>query len=105
MPQRYSLAKQTVTVHQHLDGNISIRFGPHVGGRYDSSGQPLVSEKQSKRRGKDGNVETVENQKQVSHRSHTPLEISQTTRDSHFSTAPATVPLIKSKTKTKKEAA
>ena len=67
---RYSLAKQTVTIHQHLDGTVSIRFGPHVVGRYDSQGRPLA---QSKRRGKGGSMEAGENQKQ----------------DSHFSTAPA----------------
>jgi transposase len=49
---RYSLAGQTVTIHQHLDGAVSIRFGPHVVGRYPESG------------GKDGPVETVENQTQ-----------------------------------------
>jgi transposase len=103
---RYSLAKQTVTVHQHLDGNVSIRFGPHVIGRYDSGGHPLGGgQQQSKRRGKGGTVEAVENQKRVSHRFHSPLEISQTARDSHFSTAPAAVPPFKSKNKTKKEAA
>ena len=25
-----SLAKQTVTVHQYLDGSVSIRFGPNL---------------------------------------------------------------------------
>ena len=40
---RYSLAKQTVTVHEHLDGTVSIRFGPHVVGRYDASGKPLLT--------------------------------------------------------------
>jgi hypothetical protein len=42
---RYTLAGQTVTVHQHLDGRVSIRYGRHVVGR-----------------GKDG---AVENQTQV----------------------------------------
>lgn len=41
---RYSLAKQTVTVHEHLDGTVSIRFGPHVVGHYDASGQPLLTQ-------------------------------------------------------------
>lgn len=27
---RYSLAGCTVTVHEHLDGRISLRYGPHV---------------------------------------------------------------------------
>jgi transposase len=65
---RHTLAGQTVTIHQHLDGRVSIRFGPHVVGR-----------------GKDG---AVENQNQVSHRS---LEIA--SGDSHFPTAPAIHPL------------
>jgi transposase len=38
---RYSLEGQTVTIHEHLDGSVSIRYGPHVVGRYGSDGQPL----------------------------------------------------------------
>ncbi len=38
---RSSLAGCTVTIHEHLDGNVSIRFGPHVVGRFDAQGQPL----------------------------------------------------------------
>jgi transposase len=64
---RHTLAGQTVTIHQHLDGRVSIRYGPHVVGR-----------------GKDG---AVENQTQVFPRS---LEIA--SGDSHFPTAP-TIPL------------
>ena len=64
---RHTLAGQTVTIHQHLDGTVSIRYGPHVVGR-----------------GKDG---AVENQNQVSHRS---LEIA--SGDSHFPTATTTIP-------------
>jgi len=81
---RHSLAGQTVTVHQHLDNTVSIRYGPHVVGRYDSAGQAL-QEKPKTSRGKDGPVETVENRKAVSHRSHRPLEIA--SGDSHFPTA------------------
>jgi transposase len=66
---RHSLAGQTVTIHQHLDGTVSIRYGPHVVGR-----------------GKDG---APENQKPVFHRS---LEIA--SGDSHFPTAPTTNPLF-----------
>ena len=88
---RYSLAKQTVTIHQHLDGTVSIRFGPHVVGRYDATGEPLCQARaKPKRGGKDGSTEARENPKQVFPGSHTPLEISPTARDSHFSTAPAT---------------
>jgi transposase len=65
---RHTLAGQTVTIHQHLDATVSIRYGPHVVGR-----------------GKDG---AVENQTRVSHRS---LEI--TSGDSHFPTAPPIPPL------------
>lgn len=89
---RHSLAGQTVTIHEHLDGGVSIRYGPHVVGRF------------SEGRGKAGAVETVENQTAVSHRSHRPLEISQTTRDSHFSTSSTTVPSLSAKKKTKRVA-
>ena len=102
---RYSLAKQTVTIHQHLDGTVSVRFGPHVVGRYDSEGRPLTRPS-AKRRGKDGSMEAGENQNQVSTGSHTPLEISQKARDSHFPTAPTTAASrLRTKTKTNKAAA
>jgi len=72
---RHSLAGQTVTIHQHLDGTVSIRYGPHVVGR-----------------GKDG---AMENQNQVSHGS---LEIA--SGDSQFSTASTTTrPLSPKKAK------
>jgi transposase len=76
---RHSLAGQTVTIHQHLDDTVSIRFGPHVVGRYAEG------------RGKAGAVETVENQTQVSPRSPRPLEIA--SGDSHFPTASILSPL------------
>jgi hypothetical protein len=70
---RHTLAGQTVTIHQHLDGTVSIRYGPHVVGR-----------------GKDG---AAENQNQVSLRS---LEIA--AGDSHFPTAATTInPLSQTK--------
>ena len=75
---RHTLAGQTVTIHQHLDGTLSIRYGPHVVGR-----------------GKDG---AVGNQSQVSHRS---LEIA--SGDSHFPTASA-IPPLSPKAKTKRVA-
>jgi transposase len=102
---RYSLAKQTVTIHQHLNATVSIRFGPHVVSRYDASGQPLIAEVKAKRGGKGGSVEAGENQKQVFTGSPTPLEISPKARDSHFSTAPTTAVSREAKTKTKKAAA
>ena len=59
---RYSLAKQTVTIHQHLDGTVSIRFGPHVVGRYDARGNPLQEKAPRKHGGKGGSREAGENQ-------------------------------------------
>jgi transposase len=97
---RSTLAGCTVTIHEHLDRTVSIRYGPHVVGRFDSGGRSLRQTITKKRRGKGGPVETVENQAQVSHGSHRPLEISPTPRDSHFPTAP-TIPLPKSKTRKK----
>jgi len=92
---RSSLAGCTVTIHQHLNGAVSIRYGPHVVGRFPIPSPPAKPES----RGKGGSVETVENQRQVFHRSHRPLEIPR--RDSHFPTAPTT-PLSFSRTKTRK---
>ena len=89
---RHSLAGQTVTIHQHLDGTVSIRYGPHVVGCYPEG------------RGKDGAVEAVENQGRVSHRSHRPLENSQEQRVSHFSTAPTISPSPPPKPKAKRVA-
>jgi transposase len=95
---RSTLAGSTVTIHEHLDGNVSIRFGPHVVGRYDSQGAKLIDPDTEKRRGKGGSMEAGENQKQVSTGSHTPLEISPKTRDSHFPTAPTTTAVVSKKT-------
>jgi transposase len=96
---RHSLAGVTVTLHEHLNGTMSIRYGPHVVGRFAADGSSLATNGKPERRGKGGSMEAGENQKQVSTGSHTPLEISPTTRDSHFPTAPAAVRLGKPKTK------
>lgn len=88
---RSSLAGCTVTIHEHLDSSVSIRYGPHVVGRFPG---PQAAKPVPESRGKAGVVETVGNQKQVSHRSHRPLEIP---RDSHFSTAPTTSSVSRSK--------
>jgi transposase len=95
---RYSLAGCTVTVHEHLDGRISVRYGPHLVASWskdEAAGTP------KQRRGKGGSLGAGENQKQVSSGSHPPLEISPTPRDSHFSTAPTTTVHIPKKGKTK----
>ena len=105
---RNSLAGSTVTIHEHLDGTVSIRYGPHVVGRFDRAGEKLNPATTQERRGKGGSMEASENQKQVSTGSHTPLEISPKARDSHFSTAPTTafvLPKRKAKAKTKPKAA
>jgi len=83
---RHSLTGCTVTVHEHLDGRISVRYGPHV---VASWSQANTAGKPKQRSGKGGRVEAGENQNQVFSVSHPPLEISPTPRDSHFSTAPA----------------
>ena len=95
---RHTLAGSTVTIHEHLDDTVSIRYGPHVVGRYDHQGEPLAKRQHG---GKDESMEAGENQKAVSTGSHTPLEISQKARDSHFPTAPMTTGApTKPKTKT-----
>jgi hypothetical protein len=106
----HTLAGSTVTIHEHLDETVSIRFGPHVVGRFDSQGAKRISAKPEKRGGKGGSVEAGEHQKQVSTGSPTPLEISPKPRDSHFPTAPTTASVsskgkAKAKTKTQKAAA
>jgi transposase len=76
---RSSLAGCTVTIHEHLDGTVSIRYGPHVVGRYTASGEAIGKETES--RGKGG-----------------PVEIPKS-RDSHFPTAPTTRSLLRNKTR------
>ena len=85
---RHTLAGQTVTIHEHLDQSVSIRYGPHLVGR-DPEG-----------RGKGGTVEVAENQPHVSRNSHRPLEIA--SGDSHFPTATTTVYPLSPKPKAKK---
>jgi hypothetical protein len=92
---RHTLADSTVTIHEHLNGQVSIRFGPHVVGRFTAQGAAIPNK--AERRGKDGRMETGENQKQVSAASHPPLEIPHKPRDSHFSTAPTAVAVVKKK--------
>jgi len=93
---RHTLAGVTITIHEHLDSTVSMRYGPHLVGRFTADGRPVPDKE---RRGKGGSMEAGENQKQVSSGSSTPLEISQSTRDSHFPTAPTTVRVGKPKTK------
>jgi len=39
---RATLAGCTVTVHQHLDATLSLRYGPHCLGRYSAQGVPVT---------------------------------------------------------------
>jgi transposase len=39
---RGTLAGGSVTAHQHLDGTLSLRYGPHCLGRYDAGGVPVA---------------------------------------------------------------
>jgi transposase len=36
---RHTLAGCTVTIHEHLDGTLSIRYGPHVVGQFEANGE------------------------------------------------------------------
>jgi len=74
-----TLAAQTVTIHQHLDGRVSIYWGPHRVAHFPDG------------RGNDAPVEAVENQTPVSHRSHRRLETASAA--SHIPTAPCVFPL------------
>jgi hypothetical protein len=96
---RHTLAGSTVTIHEHLNGEVSIRFGPHVVGRFTAQGEEMEGKTthRRERRGKGGLVETGENQKQVSSGFHKPLGIPQKARDSHFPTAPTAEPVLKTK--------
>jgi hypothetical protein len=62
---RNTLSGSTVTIHKRLDESVSIRYGPHLVGRFDRIGVKLISESNEKRRGKGGSMEAGENQKQV----------------------------------------
>jgi hypothetical protein len=85
---RPTLAGSLVTIHEHLDDTISLRFGPHLVGRFAPNGTAWGENKE--RGGKDG---VRKNQTAVS---PNPLEISPTARNSHFPTAPtATVQTTK----------
>jgi hypothetical protein len=58
---RNTLAGSTVTIHEHMHETVSIRFGPHVVGRFDGAGARLTGTATEKRRGKGGSMETGPN--------------------------------------------
>lgn len=44
---RYSMARCRVLVCEHLDGKLSVYYGPHLVGRYDAQGQFLAEQNQA----------------------------------------------------------
>ncbi|HET7101189.1 MAG TPA: ISNCY family transposase, partial [Terriglobia bacterium] len=81
---RGTLAGSTVKVHRHLDGTLSITYGPQPLGRYTSQGEPILKSSAGSK--------AVE--KTLRGKAHKPafpprLEIPQTAPDSHFPTAAA----------------
>jgi transposase len=80
---RGSLAGCRVIVHEHLDGTLAIRYGPHILGRYNAQGWPLPEETKSRSR------KAVEKTLRGKPKPGFPLrsEIPQHRRDSHFPTA------------------
>lgn len=50
---RRTLAGCTVTICEHLDQTVSVRWGPHLLQQFDAAGEPL-QKKTPKRRGKGG---------------------------------------------------
>jgi hypothetical protein len=81
---RGTLAGCAVSVHQHLDGTLSLRYGPHLVGRYNAQGGPLLEPKGPRRK-------AVEKSLRGKPKAGFPLrlEIPQQQRDSHFPTATA----------------
>src|SRR6266436_841762 len=81
---RATLAGCQVTVHQHLDGTLSLTHGPHLLGRYTAEGAAQGATKMPARRA----VEKPRGGKVINPTFPPRLEIPQTARDSHFPTAP-----------------
>jgi hypothetical protein len=85
---RGTLAGCAVTVCEHLDQLWSIRYGPHLVGRYNAQGWPWLCEQKLDRRGK-----AMEKPLRGNPKAGFPLRlgIPQRARDSHFPTASAAV--------------
>lgn len=81
---RGTLAGCNVTVHQHLNGTITLSYGPHRLGSYTSQGESLVKTSEPS-----ADVEKTRLGKVKKLTFPPRLEIPQTTRDSHFPTAAA----------------
>ena len=76
---RGTLAGCTVIVHQHLDGTLSMTYGPRRLGRYTSQGTPIVATPAAVEKTSGGKV----------HKTDFPTRLGNPprTRDSHFPTA------------------
>jgi len=81
---RATLASCQVTVHQQLDGTLSITHGPHLLARYTAEGARQSTTKMAARRA----VEKTQSGKVQKPTFPLCLEIPHTPRDSHFPTAP-----------------
>ena len=81
---RATLAGCQVMVHQHWEGTLSLTHGPHLLGRYTAEGAAQGAKKMPARRA----VEKPRGGKVINPTFPPRLEIPQTARDSHFSTAP-----------------
>jgi len=74
-----------VIARQHLDGTLSLSYGPHCLGRYDERGDPILNLKPAA-----GKAVEKTRAGKVQRPTFPPrLEIPQSARDSHFSTASA----------------
>jgi transposase len=83
---RGTLAGCQVTVHQHLDGTLTLTYGPHRLGRYTAQGVALSSIPNPASRA----VEKTRRGKVQKQTFPPRLEIPQTARDSHFPNASTT---------------
>ena len=92
---RGTLAGCRVRICQHLDGRVTIVYGPHIVGRFSASGEPLQSSEKARapRCGNDAPRKAWKTQKAKASFPRFPprLEIRQEARtpDSHISTATA----------------
>jgi transposase len=86
---RATLAGCNVSVHQHLDGTLSLTYGPHRLGRYTAGGVALTSTSNAVKPA----VEKTLGGKVQKPTFPPSLEIPPTARDSHFPTATTTTGL------------
>jgi hypothetical protein len=80
---RGTLAGCQVTVHQHLDGTLTLTYGPHRLGRYTAQGAALASTKNPAPPAEEKTLRGKAPKQAFPPR----LEIPQNARDSHFPTA------------------